>query len=114
MDGLRSRYRGRTTVVTGARGYIGAALLAALRRVDARVIAVSREPMPASAFIEWQTGDPRSADLWNAVVPRADVIFHLAGNTSVYDAERDPHASFAATVTPMDLMAGAARLAARA
>jgi nucleoside-diphosphate-sugar epimerase len=114
MQSPLSRYRGRTTVVTGARGYIGAALLAALRRAEARVLAVSRVPMPSSGVIAWQIGDPRSAGLWAAVLPRADVIFHLAGNTSVYDAERDPDSSFAATVTPIDLMAAAAQLAGRA
>jgi nucleoside-diphosphate-sugar epimerase len=93
MDGLQARYRGKTVVVTGAAGYIGSALLAGLRDSGARVVTASRHMVPT------------------AVVPRAEVIFHLAGNTSVYDAERDPDASFRSTVLPIEHMADGARLA---
>jgi nucleoside-diphosphate-sugar epimerase len=83
--------------LTGASGYIGSALAAALNRTGADTL----------------RADIRDASCWTELVCRADVIFHLAGNTSAAEADRDPDASRQSTVTPVERLIDAARHAHR-
>lgn len=114
MESLQARYRGRTVAVTGASGYLGAALLEAFRDSGARVIAASRRPVAQRERVEWVEFDLRSPDCWTEVVRHADVIFHLAGNTSTRHAARDPEGSLASTVVPIARLIDAARATGRA
>ena len=109
-----ARYRDRTVAVTGASGYLGSALLASLRESGARVIAASRRTVAPADAVEWLEFDASAPESWTKLIDRADVVFHLAGNTSVYDAERDPGASFSTTVLPITLMEASAHRAGRA
>jgi nucleoside-diphosphate-sugar epimerase len=113
MESVQPRYRGTVVAVTGASGYLGAALVAALRDAGARVIAASRRPIAADEAVEWAPFDLRSQESWARLLDRAGVVFHLAGNTSVYDAERDPGASLSTTVLPITLMEASAHRAGR-
>jgi nucleoside-diphosphate-sugar epimerase len=113
MEAVPAPYRGRTIAVTGASGYLAAALLRSLRDSGAHVLAVSRRVAPRRQDIEWLQGDVRTLECCAAVVARADVIFHLAGNTSASAADRDSSGSFESTVGPIDLFSAAARLAGR-
>ncbi|MEO8677457.1 MAG: NAD-dependent epimerase/dehydratase family protein [Vicinamibacterales bacterium] len=88
--------------VTGSSGYLGSAVTEWLRTTAARVVPVSRPD-----------ADVRTKDCWSAIVANADVIFHLAGNTSVADAARDPDGSWQSTVVPIGHLAEAAREAGR-
>ena len=88
-----TRYRRTTIAVTRATGFIASALIEALRDSDATVIAVSRSAAPRGATIEWLQCDVQTADGCSAIAGRADVIFHLAGNTSARAAEKDGAAS---------------------
>lgn len=77
-------------VVTGAAGFIGAALVAALDEAGERVVAVDRRPLPghrSGRVVPLQAdltdGDDRVADALRS----AAAVFHLAGRPGV----RDPH-----------------------
>jgi len=86
-DAEFSGYAGKTVWVTGSTGYLGSALLQGLQTTAAR--------------IECLRGDVRAAETWQPAVEDSDVIFHLAGNTSVGEAARDPAASLQSTVLPL-------------
>lgn len=110
---MSNSYDGLTVAVTGAFGYLGSALRDHLQRTSARLLLVSRQarpPVPGAVSI---VADVRTPEGWREVVPRADVVFHLAGNTSVAFASRDPAASLTSTVLPLVHLAAAARAAQR-
>lgn len=86
-DGEVAGYAGKAVWVTGSTGYLGSALLQGLQATAAR--------------IECLRGDVRRAETWQPAVEDADIIFHLAGNTSVGEAARDPAASLQSTVLPL-------------
>lgn len=99
---LAHQYRDKIVAVTGCNGYLGAALAARLRPIAAQVIPVSRPH-----------ADVRTLECWSDIVSRAEIIFHLAGNTSVGDAARDPEGSLRSSVLPLIHLATAARQAQR-
>lgn len=92
-------YRGKTAVVSGATGYIAAAVIERLSNAGAKVVKLSRE----------LTGDYADTELWRRVLPGADAVFHLAAQTSFYKAAENPDADFAANVAPMRALLEAGR-----
>ena len=110
---LAGAYAGQTIAVTGGRGYLGSALIEALRPTSARILLVSRGSQETPPGIELLTADVRTEDCWRDIVQRAGIIFHLAGNTSVYAAARDPAGSLNATVLPLTHLVAAAQRARR-
>lgn len=92
MDGAAA-YRDRSIAVTGASGYIGSALMAALRSGGASPVAI----------------DVRHPSAWRDIADHVDVIFHLAANTSARETSGNPEASYQATVRPITHLADALR-----
>ena len=92
---------GKTVVVTGASGYIGSALVEELVKNSCKVVRVSRkEPMflPDTKSIK---ADIREFNTWLEIVAQADIIYHLASNTSVYEAANNPAESLSSTLLPL-------------
>jgi nucleoside-diphosphate-sugar epimerase len=113
MQRLVRAYEGTVVAITGGTGYLASALDQALRKDGARVLLVSRKDIPPSPGAESLKADVRTADCWRTIVQRADVVFHLAGNTSAYAAAKDPAGSLLSTVAPLTHLAAAAREAGR-
>jgi nucleoside-diphosphate-sugar epimerase len=113
MHASAREYAGREVVVTGATGYLASAVIEALRPSGARMLLVSRQDIPPSPGAVSLKADVRTPGCWQKIVQRADVIFHLAGNTSVYAAAKDPGGSLLSTVAPLTHLAAAAREAGR-
>src|SRR5687767_15399926 len=69
--------------VTGATGFIGKALTAALVARGDTVVALSRRSHAGDdaqrGRIDWVTGDPTEAGPWQDRVAGCDVVVHLAG-----------------------------------
>lgn len=73
---------GRNVLVTGASGFIGANLCAALAAASARVIAVARWPPPRETLgVSWRSADLTKAGASKALLEetRPEFIFHMAG-----------------------------------
>jgi len=106
-----AEYVVKTVAITGGCGYIGTALADALRGHARQTLCVTRSALPPSGNggIEIFQADVRTAACWEHVVRRADVIFHLAGNTSAYAAAQDPAESLNSTVLPINHLIAAAQ-----
>lgn len=94
-------YRGKTVAVSGASGYIAAALVERLTCVAAKVVRLSRRALAPSTGCADLAGDYADCELWRRALPGADVVFHLAAQTSFYKAAENPDADFQANVAPM-------------
>ncbi len=97
-----TKLNNKTVVVTGASGYIGAELTNALLNQGCKLIRVSRKNLPLLNGANSITGDIRDAKIWSTIVTQADIIYHLAGNTSVYEAEKYPVYSLNSTLLPIN------------
>lgn len=88
-------------LVTGASGFVGPHLLAALREAhpDAELTATSHAPASADAMpgVCWLTLDLTEASAVEALVAdaRPDAVYHLAARSSVAASFEDPAAAFA-------------------
>jgi nucleoside-diphosphate-sugar epimerase len=76
-----------TTVVTGAAGFIGRALVARLAASGVPVLALVRDPARAADLaalpgVELMTGDLRDQAILRGLTARAGILYHLAGLTS--------------------------------
>lgn len=111
MDDSSRHYENKTVAITGASGYLASVLIDALQQTRAQILRVSRQDLQAIFGIEALKADVRTRDSWEEIVSRADVIFHLAGNTSVYAAANDPVGSLNSTLLPITHLVAAARTA---
>jgi uncharacterized protein len=66
--------------MTGASGFLGRALTAALRARGDEVVGLSRKGSGPSG-VEWIAGDPATAGAWQAKVSGCDAVVHLAGES---------------------------------
>jgi nucleoside-diphosphate-sugar epimerase len=111
---MTSHLSGRTVLITGGAGYVAASIVRSLRGVDCRILRLmrpGRQAMPVSGNARLQdvTGDVCERQTWDSLLPEADVVFHLAAQTSAYQANEDPSADFEANVRPMLHLLGACR-----
>lgn len=109
MKNILEKLEGRTIAVTGARGYIGSTLVEKLTKYTSNIICVSRQDMKIKGNVQTLQADIRTSDCWREIVERADIIFHLAGNTSVYAAAKDPVDSLKSTLLPITYLIRAAQ-----
>lgn len=105
-------YQGKTVVVSGASGYIADALLDRLALQCAKIIRLSRRPLPplrGPACAVDAAIDYADAESWRRFLPGAAAVFHLAAQTSFYHAAENPEADFCANVAPMRALLEACR-----
>lgn len=100
---------GKTAVVTGASGYIGSVLVDALIEKSCKVIRISRRELKPLADTKTIKADIRSPDIWDEIIAKADIVYHLAGNTSTYEAAVNPAESLNSTLLPLNHLINAAQ-----
>jgi nucleoside-diphosphate-sugar epimerase len=93
---------GKTVIVTGASGYIGSVLIDALVKYSCKIIRVSRNELIPIENTKSIKADIRNSKIWSEIVAQADIIYHLAGNTSAYEAAKNPSESLNSTLLPLN------------
>jgi CDP-glucose 4,6-dehydratase len=90
------------TLVTGASGLIGSALVEAVTARGEEVVALTRDPAGAriDARAQLVVGDIADAALLARAIRRhrVDTVFHLAAQTIAGDAQRDPATTYATNI----------------
>ena len=101
MVDISSKLKGKVVSITGANGYIGSALTQELEKYSLKIIRISRKQLTPKDGVEDWVLDLNKKSSWIKIVNRSDIIFHLSGNTSVYDAEKDPKESLISALFPI-------------
>jgi nucleoside-diphosphate-sugar epimerase len=73
------------------------------------VVQVSRSNLDSSGHTKTIKADVCNEDTWANIVQQADIIYHLAGNTSVYEAAKNPAESLCSTLLPLNFLINAAQ-----
>ena len=102
-------WAGKVVAITGASGYIGSALTLELNKYSVRIVRVSRTKLTPIKGVKDLVLDLNSANSWIKIVSEVDIIFHLAGNTSIYNAEKNPKESLKSTLLPISQLINASR-----
>jgi nucleoside-diphosphate-sugar epimerase len=104
-----------TVVITGARGYIGSALLSRLvseghsLRLVSRATGTSRVQTTGAGKVESIVADLRRERAWAALLEGADAVVHLSSRTDPRAAEADPVGDEDVNVEPMRALVRAAQ-----
>ena len=101
MVDISSKLKGKVVSITGSNGYIGSALTRELEKYSLKIIRISRKQLTPKDGVEDWVLDLNKKSSWIKIVNRSDIIFHLSGNTSIYDAEKDPKESLISTLFPI-------------
>lgn len=106
-------FKNKKIVVTGGAGYLASNIIALLKDVDCHVVRLGRNgahfaPITGAVRIQDVHADVRDDSIWK-VLGDADIVFHLASQTSVYAAQEDPNADLNVNVHPMLAMLEACR-----
>jgi len=90
---MHTCYHKKTILITGASGYIGTHLIQKLINIDCHIIRFSRKPLlpiVGKAKITDIQGDLQTFDDWKDALKNVDYIFHLAAQTGVAEADKNP------------------------
>ena len=89
-------YGGSTVLITGGRGYIGAAIAQRLASVDCELVLLDRspgnawKPANASGTVRFAQADVTQRKTWNEVLPNTDYVFHLAAREHTHGSDHNP------------------------
>ena len=101
MIDISNKLEGKVVSITGASGYIGSALTQELEKYSLKIIRISRKELVPKDGVEDWVLDLNKKSSWIRIVSKSDIIFHLSGNTSIYNAEKDPNESLISTLFPI-------------
>ena len=105
---IQDYINGKRLLITGASGYLASNLAKLLKEIPCTVRRLTGKPgltpLQGNAIFEDIQGDIRDSSLWDRAMEAVDIVFHFAGQTSVYVADKDPVCDYQANVLPMLLM----------
>jgi nucleoside-diphosphate-sugar epimerase len=111
---LSEVYDNKRILITGASGYIAWSLIRRLVGFNCTIICYSRknkkiEKQSGLSKFEFIDASYQDETSFQKAVKNVDIIYHLASQTSVYEAEKNPLADCEANVRPMQLLLEACR-----
>jgi len=111
---LAEFYKNKHILITGASGYIAWNLTKGLTQFGCSIVFLSRntkkiEKQKGKANVNFIEGSYQDKDIYLKAVNNIDIIYHLASQTSIYEAEKNPLADYEANVLPMQLLLEACR-----
>ena len=110
MYDLKTELKNKVVCITGAGGYIGSALVNKLKNYSVKkIIRISRKELTYQENLDDWILDLNKFDSWLKIVEQSDIIFHLAGNTSVKFAEQYPKKSLASELLPINNLVRASK-----
>jgi UDP-glucose 4-epimerase len=96
---------GKCVLVTGASGYLASNLTKSLQNISCTLRRLTRKPdlpvINGKAIVEYIQGEITEASVWRQAMQGVDIVFHFAGQTSVYVADEDPDIDYRVNVLPM-------------
>ncbi len=93
--------KGRRVLVTGASGYIGSELVKSLVKYSCDVTCISHSQNIFEGVCEVIEADINNFNVWTDAIKGVEIIYHLAANTSIYDAANAPFADLSSTMLPL-------------
>lgn len=100
-----SHFRGKRILITGASGFIASNLIHLLKNMNCTIIRLSRKSklstVSGMANIVDMTGDIRDSNIFERALEDVDIVYHLAAQTSLYLAEKNPLDDLELNVVPM-------------
>jgi len=115
QQSLSEFYYNKRILITGASGYIAWNLIKKLAKYNCTIICFSRnaekiEKQSGEAKIEFIEANYLDEIVFQKAIKNVDLIYHLASQTSVYEAEKNPLIDYEANVRPMQLLLEACRI----
>ncbi len=108
-DIVNNSLNDKNIIITGGFGYIGSALVDYLQHYKCNIVCVSRRDMSEKQMVRNWTLDLTKESSWKKIVDYADIIFHLAGNTSIPVADQDPKLNLIDSLAPIINLVHAAK-----
>ena len=102
MKEVNKIYKNKRVAITGASGYISSTLIDVLGDNCKSILLVTTTPKKtvATNISFWLQIQKR--ETWEVIIKNADIIFHLAGNTSVYNAIKNRLSSLESNMLPFE------------
>lgn len=103
---LLNSFRDKHILITGGGGYLASCIVRLLTDVDCFIVRLGRpgasfSPVSGRAKINDISGDVRDSAVWEEILSNIDVVFHLAAQTSAYEANNNPADDLKSNVLPM-------------
>ena len=109
VDIINTKLKDKNIIITGGSGYIGSALADCLQHYECNIVCTSRRKLPERKNVRNWTLDLTKQSSWKKIVDYADIIFHLAGNTSIPVADQDPKLNLIDSLAPIINLTHAAK-----
>mgnify|MGYP001268190626 CR=1 FL=1 len=100
LSEILKSYKNKKITITGGFGYIGSVLSNLLYSNCKSLTITSRRSLNKSRY-NHHCVKTLDQNFWKKTIDESDIIFHLAGNTSLYNAEKNPLLNLQESLHPL-------------